>query len=82
MTAQTLKTKVHVTQSENDKYFQQKLPTWRNGFCEVTRKVIIAQDPHSVYADGEYGFITVYGRKIIVVRSSSDTPFEISGATT
>jgi hypothetical protein len=74
-----MKAKIIVNQRENDRYFKQKLPTWRNGFCEIVRKVTLERDPYEVYLDGEFGYITVYGRKIYVVRSGIESDFEIRG---
>jgi hypothetical protein len=74
-----MKSKIVVTQCENDRYFKQKLPTWRNGFCEIVRNVTIEKDPHDIYQDGEFGYITVYGRKIYVTRNGIQSEFEIRG---
>ena len=67
-----MKAKVFIVQRDNDKYFKQKLPTWRNGFCEIERNVTLEKDPHDIYQDGEWGYITVYGRKIYVTRAGTD----------
>jgi hypothetical protein len=48
-----MKSKIFIVQRDNDKYFKQKLPTWRNGFCEIVRNVTIEKDPHDIYQDGE-----------------------------
>jgi hypothetical protein len=69
--------KIHITQRDNDKYFKQKLPTWRHGFCEILRNVTLGKDPYDVYGDGEFGTITVYGRKVYVVRNGTEGSFEI-----
>ena len=74
-----MKSKIFIVQRDNDKYFKQKLPTWRNGFCEIVRNVTIEKDPHDIYQDGEWGYITVYGRKIYVTRSGTEFAFEIHG---
>ena len=75
-----MKSKIVITQRENDKYFKQKLPTWRNGFCEIVRIVTIEKDPHNIYQDSEWGYITtVYGRKIYVTRNGTESAFEIRG---
>jgi hypothetical protein len=74
-----MKAKIIINQRENDRYFKQKLPTWRNGFCEIVRRVTIERDPHDIYLDGEFGYITVYGRKIYVTRSGIESDFEIRG---
>lgn len=67
--------KIYVTQRNNDEYFAQKLPTFRNGFCWIERKVTFTQDPSGVYFDGEYGYITVKGEKVFV--NASGNGFEI-----
>ena len=72
-----MKAKIYITQRENDKYFNQKLPTWRHGFCEILRNVTPEKDPYDVYQDGEFGYITVYRRKVYVVRSGTEGSFEI-----
>jgi len=74
-----MKSKIFIVQRDNDKYFKQKLPTWRNGFCEIVRNVTIEKDPHDIYQDGEWGYITVYGRKIYVTRAGTEFAFEIRG---
>jgi hypothetical protein len=33
----------------------------------------------SIYQDGEWGYITVYGRKIYVTRAGTEFAFEIRG---
>jgi hypothetical protein len=72
-----MKAKILISQRDNDRYFKQKLPTWRNGFCEIVRTVTLERDPYDIYQDGEFGYITVYGRKIYVTGSGTD--FEIRG---
>ena len=74
-----MKSKIFIVQRDNDKYFKQKLSTWRNGFCEIVRNVTIEPDPHGIYMDGEWGYITVYGRKIYVTRAGTEFAFEIRG---
>jgi hypothetical protein len=74
-----MKSKIVITQRENDRYFKQKLPTWRNSFCEIVRNVTIEKDPYHIYQDGEWGYITVYGRKIYVTRNGTESVFEIRG---
>ena len=69
--------KIYVTQKENDKYFSQKLPTFRNGFTRITRKVTFVADPTEVYDEGEFGYITVGSQKIYVTASGDE--FEIWG---
>lgn len=73
----TLKAKIYVTQRDNDKYFNQRLPTFRKGFCEITRNVSLELDPNGIWQPGEYGFITTNNRKIIVTRGSVESSFEI-----
>ena len=70
--------KIHVTQKENDRYFDQKLSTHRNGFTTISRKVTFEADPNEVYSEGEWGYIVVSGKKIWV-NGDGDT-FEIYGA--
>lgn len=62
-----MKAKIYCTQRDNDRYFNQKLPTFRNGFCYIERKVTFTPDPSGVYFEGEYGYITVGGEKVFVV---------------
>lgn len=59
-----MKSKIFVIQRENDKYFKQKLPTWRNGYCEIMRNVTVEPDPHNVYDN--WGTIEAYGQKLFV----------------
>jgi hypothetical protein len=70
-----MKAKIYITQRSNDKYFAQKLPTFRNGFCYIERKVTFISDPDGVYDEGEYGYINVQGQKVIVIASCDS--FEI-----
>jgi len=67
--------RIYITQRDNDKYFAQKLPTFRNGFCWINRKVTFVVDPSGVYFEGEYGYITVKGQKVFV--NASGDEFEI-----
>jgi hypothetical protein len=76
---QVMKSKILIIQRDNDRYFKQKLPTFRNGFCEIVRNVTIEKDPYGVYQDGEWGYITVHGRKIYVTRNDTESAFEIRG---
>lgn len=69
--------KIYVSQKENDRYFDQKLSTSRNGFTYISKKVAFEADPHEVYSEGEWGYITVSGKKIYV-NGDRDT-FEIYG---
>lgn len=69
--------KVYITQKENDRYFDQKLSTSRNGFTYLNRKVTFETDPHDIYSEGEWGYIIVSGKKIYV-NGDGDT-FEIYG---
>lgn len=71
------KSKIFVTHQENIKLFGSKLSTLRNGFCEITRNVNIEQDPDGIYETGEYGFITVNSKKIIVLRRGLERAFEV-----
>jgi hypothetical protein len=66
---------IHITQRDNDKYFKQKLPTFRNGFCKIQRKVTFEADPNEVYEDGEWGYFVVNQQRVYV-HSSGDS-FEI-----
>ena len=61
-----MKAKIFIRQKDNDKYFKQKLPTWRNGFCEIERNVTLEADPSNVYEEGEWGYITVNKQKVYV----------------
>ena len=67
--------KIYVSQRENDRQFAQKLPTFRNGFCWIERKITFVSDPDGIYQEGEYGYITGNGSKIIVIASAND--FEV-----
>lgn len=69
--------RIYVTQKENDRYFDQKLSTSRNGFTVISRKVTFEADPNDVYPEGEWGYITASGKKIWV-NGDGDT-FEIYG---
>ena len=71
-----MKAKIYITQKDNDKFFRQKLATFRNGFCYIVRNVTLITDPRNVYEAGEYGYITVSGEKVFV-NSSADC-FEIA----
>lgn len=71
----TTKVLIHITQRDNDHYFAQKLSTYRNGFCKISRAVTFVADPHDVYGEGEYGYITVAGNKVFVCGSGNS--FEI-----
>ena len=74
-----IKAKIIVTQSDNDKFFKQKLHTWVNGFCTIVRTVTLCECPCKIYVDdGEYGFIKVYGKNISVIRVDRNL-FEIEG---
>ena len=61
-----MKSRIYVTQEDNDKYFKQKLPTFRNGFCYITRVVTLEPDPSGAFAEGEWGYITVGKQKVYV----------------
>ena len=74
-----MKTEIYITQRDNDKYFKQKLPTYKTGFCKILRNVTLEKDPYAVYGEGEFGTITVHGQKIVVVRSDLNSSFEIQG---
>lgn len=74
-----IKAKIIVNQRNNDKFFKQKLHTWVNGFCTITRTVTLCECPYKVYIDdGEYGFIKVYGKNISVIRRD-ENEFEMDG---
>jgi len=73
-----MKVKLFVTGSQNYQYFKNKLPTRRWDYCETLRTVTIIPDPVEVYQDGQYGFVTVFGRKIFVKCDASH--WEIVGA--
>jgi hypothetical protein len=64
-----MKVRVYVTQASNDRYFGQKLPTFRNGFCIIERKLFVIPDPDDVYP--VYGYIKV-GKKKLVVAGNRD----------
>ena len=58
-----IKGKIYVTQFDNDDYFNQKLPTWRNNFTIITRSIV---DIHTDEFGGIVGVIKVKGRKLVV----------------
>ena len=70
-----MKSKIYVTQRDNDRYFGQKLPTFRNGFCYIERVVTIEPDPSGAFDDGEWGYITVGKKKVYVF--GDEKSFEI-----
>jgi hypothetical protein len=73
-----LKARIYVTQRENDKFFKQKLPTYRDGFCYITRTVTVAVDPTGVYSEeGEYGHIVAGNKNIPVIRTGRPGDYEI-----
>jgi hypothetical protein len=57
------KINLHITQNDNDTYFNQKMPTFRNGFCHKEK---VAFDITSDEYDGREGFIKVGGKKVKV----------------
>lgn len=59
-----MKVRVYITQASNDKFFDQKLPTWRNSFCFIERKLYALPDPDDLYP--VYGYIKVGDKKLIV----------------
>jgi hypothetical protein len=61
-----MKSRIYITQKDNDKYFKQKLPTFRNGFCYIERVVTFEQDPTNSFDEGEWGYITVSKQKVFV----------------
>ena len=71
-----MKAKIYVRQQDNDRFFNQKLSTFRNGFCYIERKVTFIPDPHNCYDDGQYGYITVGGKQVIVIGEGNS--FEIA----
>jgi len=75
MIMKTKKVLIHITQRDNDRHFAQKLSTLRNGFCKISRTVTFVADPHNVYGEDEYGYITVGGNKVFVCGSGNS--FEI-----
>jgi hypothetical protein len=70
--------KIYVTQRDNDRYFSQKLSTFRNGFTRISKKVTFEADPSEVYDEGEFGYITIGSQKIYV-NASGNNEFEIYG---
>lgn len=71
-----VKAKIYITQRDNDKYFRQKLPTFRNGFCWIERMVTLEKDPSGVYFEGEWGYIMVGNKKVFV--NAAGDEFEIA----
>jgi hypothetical protein len=71
------KATIVVHHHDNTNFFKMKLPTWRWGCCEIVREVTFEACPHGIYAEGELGFITVYGKKVPVYRVEGDDHFEI-----
>lgn len=68
-----MKAKIYITQRDNDRYFKQKLPTFRNGFCYIERNVTLEQDPNNCF--DQWGYITVNNTKVFV--HGDETGFEI-----
>lgn len=62
----TASAKIYITQRDNERYFSNKFPTARDGFCYITRKVTIIPDPQEIWDDGEYGIIKASGKTLIV----------------
>lgn len=46
-----VKRKFYVTHQENQKYWNGKLSTWRNGFCWITRSGKPYADPDEIHDD-------------------------------
>ena len=65
-----MKVRVYITQASNDRYFDQKLPTWRNNFCFIERKLYEFPDPDDTYP--VYGYIKVGDRKLVVAGLDKD----------
>jgi hypothetical protein len=59
--------RIYISQADNDKHFKQRLATWRDGFCEIKRRVTFCEDPAGDRAANEYGTISAYGKRIVVV---------------
>jgi hypothetical protein len=59
-----MKSKIFITYPDSYKYFKSKLPTWRNGYCEIMRSVTVEPDPNNVYDN--WGTIEAYGQKLSV----------------
>jgi hypothetical protein len=59
--------RIYITQADNDKHLKQRLPTWRDGFCEIKRRVTFCPDPAGYHAANEYGTISAYGKRVVVV---------------
>ena len=71
-----MKVKILITSIENMRHFGGTLPTKRWGFCEIVRKLTVESCPHDIYADGNYGYVTIADKKVRVV-SSDSVLFEI-----
>lgn len=68
---------INVNQHDNDEYFDQKLPTWSKGYCEIVRLVTLETDPHEVYGEGEYGSIKTPKGKVFVTRCTPSGNWDI-----
>lgn len=65
-----------VTQEENDKYFDQKLPTWTYGLCRIERKV------RNISLDilgGFQGVVTRRNKSNLRVTSNDKVEWDIVG---
>jgi|TARA_R110000868_G_C10413891_1_gene722612 hypothetical protein len=76
--ATKIKANIHITQSNNDKLFNQKLNTWRNGWTTITRTVTFAECPQGIWNDyeGMYGYIIV-NKKQVPVTCISNNDYDI-----
>jgi hypothetical protein len=75
----TITAKIYITQADNDKYFGQKLPTWRDAFCYISRKVTLMSDPDEIYDDGEYGILKTQNGQALIVTGDPKTGMDVGG---
>lgn len=67
--------KIFVTQKDNDRFFNQKLHTYRNGFCYINRKVTMSKDPYEIW--DFYGTVkTPNGNKIVYSNDGVNWEFD------
>jgi len=76
-----MRAKIYITQVDNDNFFNQKLPTWRNGFCYIERNLTVIDDPHGYMKYGEYGTIKANG-KLLIVSGDPTAGMSIDGVVT
>ena len=65
---------IYISQEDNDAYFNQRLPTWRDGYCYIKRSI------HNVHKEelGFIGEIVKHNNKNIEVWSLTKDEWTIS----